>query len=131
MELDITDFFLSANPRYYSASAAELGDDAGRITWENAVDAADEWILLKDEETRQAFRDFVREFGAWSDDEISAWSDVELNALCLQFISGDIRESGLADGGTWEQYAVDAESGRVSSRLFRDDAGRVYFDIGN
>jgi hypothetical protein len=86
------------------------------------------------EEKRAAFRDFVRSSGGWDDDEINAWSDSELNALCLQWIAGDIREAcsdckGDTAGFDWEEYEVGAQTGRHSSRLYRAADGSVYFDI--
>lgn len=130
-ELDITDFFNRAHHRSYSASEAENGKGAGAVTWANAVDAADEWPLLQTEEQRQQLRIYLRGFGAWSDEEITAWTDAELTALCIQLVAGDIRESGLLAGRTWEQYEVDAQSGHVAGRMYRGDNGRVYFDIGD
>lgn len=133
MELNITDFFNNARPSYYAASAAELGDDAGRITWANAVDAASQWPdWLNTEDDRDEFRAYVRTFGAWGDDEIAAWSDDELTALLIQMISGDIRESGLQDGTSWEEYQADAEAGRVSSNLYRvEGTGGIFYSIGS
>lgn len=131
MELNITKFFNEARPSCYSASAVEIGNDAGRITWENAVDAAEEYNLLDDDAKRNAFRKFAADFGAWSEEEIAAWTDAELNALLIQFISGDMREGGFDSGATWEEYEEAAQAGRVSSRLFRGDDGQVFFDLGD
>ena len=39
-ELDVTAIVASIAPRDYSASVAELGNDAGRITWEAACEDA-------------------------------------------------------------------------------------------
>ena len=131
MELDITDFFNNAAPADYSASAMELGDNAGRITWGHAVEDAPDYPLLDTDDKREAFRDFIREFGAWDNTEIAAWTDQELTALLIQFISGDMREANLDPAAPdWTQYEKDAEAGRVSSRIFRS-ANRVYFYIGN
>lgn len=136
MELDITEFFNSARPEYYSASVAELGNDAGRITWENAIDC--EFVLLKTDEEREAFRNFVRQFGDWSDGEIAAWSDEELNALCVQFVSGDMREADLHSGMTsedWADYQKRCEEGVYSGRIFggplciAEFGNRVFFSL--
>ena len=133
MELNITEFFNHARPSYYSASCAELGDDAGRITWANAVDAAGQWPdWLNTEDDREEFRAYVRTFGAWDDGEIAAWSDEELTALLIQMIAGDIRESGLQEGTSWEEYEADAEAGRVSSNLYRvEGTGGIFYHIGS
>lgn len=130
MDIDITEFYNSIEPSRYSASAMELGDNAGRITWSNACNDSSEFNLLADEDKRDAFRRFVRSNGGWNEQEISAWSDVELNALFIQWISGDIREClewDVAD--IWANYEEMSESGRVSNNLFRGDDGRIYFSL--
>lgn len=91
MEIDITRFLAEAAPMDYSASVAEIGQNAGRDTWNAAIEDSPDFMMLDDDEKRDAFRAYVRGFGAWSDEEIAAWSDVELNALFIQIISGDIR----------------------------------------
>lgn len=131
MELNITEFYNNASPRDYSASVAEIGANAGPDTWRAACDDSPDYMILDDDDKRQAMREHMRGFGAWSDAEIAAWSDTELNALLIQCIAGDIRESFLADGGTWAMYYQQAEQGIVSSRLFSDDNGQVYYTIGD
>jgi hypothetical protein len=134
MELDITDFFKTAAPADYSASAAELGQDAGRITWRHACEDSPDHMLLDTEDKRDAFRAHVKGFGAWTAEEIAARSDVELNALCLQMVSGDMREADIgpeSDAADWNRYQRDAESGRVSGRIYQGGDGRVYYYIGD
>jgi hypothetical protein len=134
MELDITRFFNEACPMDYSASRAELGQDAGKITWNAAVDDAAEYEILPDDKARDAFRDHVRDFGAWDDEEIAAWSNDELNALCMQMVAGDIREMlGVSSSGEWNwtEYEQEAEKGRISSNIYQGDDGRVYYYIGS
>lgn len=131
MDIDITAFFTEASPRDYSASAAELGQDAGRITWAHACEDAPDYDHLDDDEKRQAFREHVKEFGAWTAEEINAWTHTELNALFLQLVSGDIRRADLdTDAPDWEAYEAGAEEGRYSGNISRD-AGRVYYYLGN
>lgn len=92
MELNITHLMERKRDMiYYSASVAELGDDAGSVTWSNAMDCVEEEPLIKEEDEGE-FRDYVRTFGAWEDEEIDGWSSQECNALCLQLVAGDIRE---------------------------------------
>lgn len=134
MELDITEFFHEACPRDYSASAAEIGQDAGRITWRAAcADAPDYANLLDTEEKREAFRGFVLDSGGWSAEEIAAWSDTELVALLMQWISGDIREAGLdVETPDWSAYQEGCEASRYASRIFGGPMsadGRVYFSL--
>lgn len=132
MEIDITRFFAEACPRDYSASRAELGDSAGADTWRAANDDSEEYPLLTNDEERAAFRDYVRGFGAWSREEIAAWSDTELNALCIQMVSGDMREGNLDSKPIdWAAYEADAQAGRISGRIVRGDDGRIYFGISD
>lgn len=92
MELNITRFFNEACPMDYSASVAEIGQNAGKATWQAACEDSSDYMILDSQEKREAFRAYVKGFGAWEETEIQAWNDIELNALLLQFIAGDIRE---------------------------------------
>ena len=132
MQIDITHFFTGGTPRHYFASASELGQFAGQITWGNAARDASTWQILADDAAREAFRAFVESSGGWSAEEIRAWGPDYLAALALQWVSGDIRESGLdtfQHPRAWADYEARAESGACHSRIFRDETGRVYWDI--
>lgn len=132
-ELDITELFNSICPRDYFASVAEIGNNAGQVTWAAACEDAADYSLLDSDEKRETFRRHVKGFGAWDDEEIRAWTDNELNALLLQMISGDMRESGLDQRPVdWEQYQRDCESGQCGGRIFggpMSTNGRVYYCI--
>jgi len=135
MELDITAFFNAAAPMDYSASVAEIGASAGPDTWRAACDDSDDYPILDTAEKRDAFRAFVRSAGAWSDGEIAAWSDAELNALCIQWIAGDMREpvgfelSADTTPQEWAEYEAQASAGQASGRIYRADDGAVYFYV--
>lgn len=131
MELDITDFFNNAAPMDYSASVAEIGRNAGADTWSAAIEDSGGYPLLQTEEQREAFRAFVKSSGGWTEDEIAAWTDTELNALCIQWVSGDMRENDLSPGTTdndWAKYEANENTGHS---IFRGDNGRVYFYVGS
>ena len=131
MEIDITTFFKDAAPMDYSASVAEIGNNAGRATWQAACDDSEDFMLLDSDEKREEFRRYVKTFGAWSEDEIAAWSNIELNALLIQMISGDIREADLdTDDPDWDKYQEDSEAGRISGRIFKADDSKIYYYIG-
>jgi hypothetical protein len=130
VELDITHFFESADAFEYSASAAELGQNAGKITWSAAVRDSAEYPLLDTPEKVEEWKDDVRGFGAWEDEEIDAWSVEECNALLIQFISGDIRDMESLCGDDWEEYGRLSERGTVSGRMYRGDDERIYFYVG-
>ena len=63
MEIDITAFFKNSDPWQFSASKAEIGQNAGSITWNNAKQEASESPLLTTEEQLQALRDHVQGMG--------------------------------------------------------------------
>ena len=119
MDINITSFFNNAAPMDYSASVAEIGRDAGLSTWQAANEDSPDYFMLDTDEKREAFRNHVKGFGAWSDEEIAAWSDVELNALFIQLVSGDMREAGLDEKPVdWEAYQEKAEEGNCSGNIY-------------
>lgn len=128
MELKITKFFTETCPRDYHASVAEIGADAGAATWQAAVDDSPDYMILDTGEKRDAFRSFVKYSGCWNAEEIAAWNDTELNALCLQWIAGDIRESMYLENAPidWAAYEKD-ENERHS--IFKGNDGEIYFCI--
>lgn len=129
MELEITDFFNRCTPQKYAASVAEEGEFAGHITWRNALnDGKTMFNLLDNDEKSKAFRAFVKSSGGWSDKEIQAWTNAELNALAMQWIAGDIRESMYLEKHPidWSAYEED-ENERHS--IFRSEDGKIYFSI--
>jgi len=130
LEINITQFITETCPRDYSASCAEMGDNAGALTWSHAVEDSTEWNFLDTEDKRDAFRAFVCELGGWTEAEIAAWSDVELNALCIQWIAGDIRECLEWEvDDVWANYQEMAEAGQVNSNLYRAEDGSVYWSV--
>jgi len=134
MEINITRFFNEASPMDYSASVAEIGNNAGADTWRSACDDSQDYMMIDDDEKREAFRDYVKEFGAWTGEEIAAWSDIELNALFIQLVAGDMREAGIKPCSTdddWREYRNDVEVGHFSGNIWRDDTGEVFYYIGN
>lgn len=137
MDIDITRFFREAAPMDYCASVAEIGWNASRDTWRAACDDAPDYAdLLDTEDKRDAFRAFVKGFGAWDDAEIHAWDRRQLTALFMQFVAGDIREACLDDNppeesveSMWQSYDERAHAGQCAGRIYRGDDGRVYFTL--
>lgn len=132
MEINITNFFTQATPSTYSASQHELGENAGTITWNNAMAAVGEHLMLDTSAKVSALRDYARGLGAWDDLEIDEWSVQECNALLIQMISGDIRETPdmTQDSWDWEAYARMAEEGTVASRLSKGVDDQIYYYLG-
>lgn len=130
MEINVTKFFRDAPEDWaaYSGSRMEHGDKVAEITWHNACDAAGDFNLLDTDEKRDAFRQELKDMGfSEADDE---HTDRELNALFVQCIAADIRESGLdTSNPDWKEYQRGAEAGRYSGRLFVADCGESIGDI--
>lgn len=89
MEIDIT-HLLEEDMFPFAHSRMEGGDNAGPDTWNAALNGPRP--LLNTPEEFQAFRDHVKGYGAWSQEEINGWDDNECQALFLQMIAGDVRE---------------------------------------
>lgn len=130
MELDVTHMLDDCDEMpFLSNSIAELGPDAGKITWDNSVEYAKRRPLLITEDDKFEARRWLRGFGAWDAEEIAAWSEDELNALVVQFIAGNIREMEHFDSE--EEYFEAEREGHVSGGLSKGDDGRWYFYLGN
>jgi len=126
MELDVTHMVEDVDDMpMLSGSRAELGNDAGRITWNNSVSYGKDRPLLTSDDMRDAARAHFREYGAWTQEEIDAWSEAELQGIMCQDVAAAIREMESFD--TYEEYEA---SDQVSSRLCRGDDGRWYFYLG-
>lgn len=122
-DINITRLINDADPFAFSHSIAEGGKNAGPETWAAANAEAEERPLL-DVGDRDAVRDFFAGFGAWGPEEIAAWSSAELDALVLQYASGDLREvqdlcpgDGLG-GIDWAEAEELAQAGTISGRLY-------------
>lgn len=137
MEIDITNFVRESEPYEFSASVMELGKDAGKITWNNAKAEAALHPLISNDDEIDAFRAWIKEFGAWDADEIAAWNSDECNALLIQFISGDLRElqqlcsSDGDDAIDWTAAQKLSEHGAIGGRIYPGDDGRIYFYLGS
>lgn len=89
MEINITSL-LETDMFEFSHSRAEGGENAGQNTWNAALKGPR--LLLQTPEEFEAFRDYVKGFGAWDEEEIAAWDENECQALFLQMIAGDVRQ---------------------------------------
>lgn len=131
MEIDITGFFKSAETWKFSGSIATHGPDAGPRTWNAAKQEASREPLLKTEAEMNAMRHWAYDTGAWEREEIAAWSAEDVNALFIQLISGDMRETGLDaidfdDAEAWAKYEKWCEN--QSGSLYKNGE-RVYYDL--
>lgn len=118
-EIDVS-FILSpfVLPKTMSASASELGPDAGKITWANCLDVAEcAPSMLVTDENRDDVRDHFAAYGAWKREEINAWTDRELSALIWQEVAADMRYFTEHCKGSLAKYEEDCHQGRISGRL--------------
>lgn len=131
LEIDVS-FLLTEDAGQFSASRAELGDNAGRITWQNACNAVDQ-ISLTPEEILEA-KDYIRTWGAWEDEEIDSWTDEGTKALIIQSAAGDYREaesccwSDDLNDIDWEAYYKKAHEGSIPGNLYFAD-GKLYLSF--
>jgi hypothetical protein len=131
-EIDVTKFVMNEQPEHYSASRAELGDNAGRITWSAAMREAEHKPLLTAPEHFDALRQWAKETGAWDAAERAAWSDDDCNALFIQIISSDMRDMGLDDCFVDEfDYEAWCEKHDGGGSLYPGDNGRWYYYLGS
>lgn len=97
---NVTRMFDYIAPEYVSGSQAELGDQAGRLTWDNALriaDAHERWLLCGVDLACEGVREMAGGMGAWEDNEIAAWSERECLAFFVQSVASEIRTSLGAD----------------------------------
>ena len=131
-EIDVTPLLASPgfDPWDCSNSRANLGQDAGKLTWQASQRAASSLVLSEGQ--KEAFRDFVRSSGGWDDEEIASWTEADLTALCVQWVSGDVRESfgddlpGDPSEWDWVEYLHMADNGSVASTLYLHD-GKLFW----
>lgn len=127
MELNITEFFNNECPRDFSASCAEIGQDAGRVTYSAAKETAPEYNFLDTPEKQEAYRENLRSLGFG--DDADKFSALELNAIFLQDISASIRDFEIDGGIDWSEYYELSEQGVLSGALFQANDGRIYFSF--
>jgi hypothetical protein len=131
MEIDITHMIEEADEMIeLSGSCAEHGQNAGTITWNNSLAYGRERPLLRTDEERDAARKHMREYGAWSTEEIAAWSESELQGIICQDVANAIREMEEVAKGDYAEYRRLCELGICSGRLYRDD-NRWHFYLGS
>lgn len=124
MDINVTPFINEHlhNMSKFSDSVFNSGlDNIGEITWNNANDVAEELILVDD---RNELESHFVEYGAWTAEELAAMSLIELNALLIQFVSSDYRE-------TYEDLEEDKSPNEETMRsLYKSDDGNWFYYLG-
>lgn len=94
IKANVTRMFSNIDPCNVSASKAELGPSAARLTWDNAMRIAGQapsWLESPIEDACEAMRAWAKESGGWEPEEIAEWSEQECLALFVQNIAGELR----------------------------------------
>ena len=150
MEINLSSFLRDCGElSQFSGSVAELGDNAGKLTWDNCcefvtdrplltVENVNAWrvdrsgekpvaVKMTLDEIHQTARDYLADFGAWSRSEIASWSIDELNAIIWQDACNSLREREpfLADEDELAEYEESC-----GGRLFEDEDGDTWFYCG-
>ena len=123
MEINVTK--LMAQPTdlaTLSGSVMELGENAGAITWQNALKRADRQPLLQRSQIDKA-RDYFAMFGAWDDKELRSMGHVHINALLIQMVAGDAREYLAAE----EANELEEYNESCGGSLYQSDDGTEWF----
>lgn len=130
MEINVTHMVDDADSMIdLSGSVMEHGENASKITWNNALDYGRNHPLLTTDDERDDARNHFAAFGAWSRDDIAAWSDDELQAITCQDVAAAIREmNDISDD--YAHYERLCEEGVCDGRLFRGIDGEWYFQLG-
>jgi hypothetical protein len=128
MELDITPLFADKLDAFLiSGSQWELGANAAKITWQTAMNAAEEFPLITDENKAEVIS-WLRSWGAWSLKELEGFSRQELGALVWQFAATDLRENwtqlDIEDGDEEALAGLDIEG----SNIFFSE-GKFFFQL--
>lgn len=130
MEIDITGLIeafesYAESAKSFSDSIANSGlSNIGQVTWRNAVKAAVRYMYVNDA-NRDSFISWLAEFGAWDWEELEAQADVEINAMFLQFVSGDYQERRrAAERGELVEYEENH-----GGRLYQS-ADRWFYYVG-
>lgn len=136
VELKITKLFKAICPSDYSASRAEIGNEAGADTWRAACEDSEDYSdLLEPEGAKQALIDHLTDMGYSESGELSIDDTETLTALLLQLVSGDMRNfigfGETAESWGWDEYEYECAAGTCSCRLFKGVDDEIYYYLGS
>lgn len=100
IKINVTKLFEHREPWDCSNSVANLGDQAGRLTWQCATECAENYQSWLESPLPDALDDILadaRETGAWDDEELNDWSVDDCLAYLVQCIAADLRLLGSDD----------------------------------
>ena len=129
MEINITKLVFDGETWDLAGSVATHGSNAARMTYQNALAAAEDSPILDTEEKLDALRDHMRGYGAWENSEIDEWTAQKCNAIFLQHVTLTMREMGLEDDPEnfdWDEYEADEGA---AHDIFKGSDGEIYISI--
>ncbi len=133
MELNVTDYLDNVDLWYVSNSVNNLGDNAAQITWARALEAADDYQWVTDENQEEVIEYFLG-YGAWNREELESSGNRGLSAMICQEIASEIREFSNdgwdTDSWNWDEYEEAAHNGQLRGNLFKHEDD-IYFQFGN
>lgn len=136
--IPIGTFWAEFCPSDYSASMAEIGQQAGPDTWRAAMDDAEDWPILSDAAALDSFLTQCESSGAWTNEDLQRMTPQEIKALALQWLAGDMRDILQLPFGVrvdpaavdWDAVQARCEGGQCSGSIFPGDDGMVYWTVG-
>jgi hypothetical protein len=132
IKADVSVMFAAREPWDCSNSIANLGDQAGRLTWECALEVAADagkWLLSDRADALAGIVEWAHDTGAWDEEETAKWSDEDCLALFVQNVASDLREWLDSDNQelessvhTYETTDWDKESGSPTGHYYIEAA---------
>lgn len=119
---------LDVDCRRLSGSVAELGENAGEITWRNSMEMGKRFPVVTADQIDE-LRDYYADFGAWEREEIDAWTFEEMNGMVTQEAAAEKRELDRFE--TTADYHEAAERGTVSGNIYFDDEGNMFIQLSH
>jgi hypothetical protein len=100
IRVNVSRMFELWEPWDVSNSVANLGPNAARHTWDNALSVAKSrrsWLRSPVKSTVEAVKEYAKALGAWDDSEIDSWDTDHALAFLVQEVASDMRENGFDD----------------------------------
>lgn len=126
MELCITELINHPeyDPRYISGSVFELGKDAAKTTWQNALDMAEKIQHTDLGKALLECRSIISNYFFNSTDltweELNNQCPLEYIAYCIQWITGDYREA----------LDLDEDDPNYPGHIYKTEDGNFYYYFG-
>jgi hypothetical protein len=129
IRVNVSRMFELWEPWDVSNSVANLGPNAARHTWDNALSVAKSrrsWLRSPVKSTVEAVKEYAKALGAWDDSEIDSWDTDHALAFLVQEVASDMRENGFDDDRDFASFArrVNAEPENGVTRYSYRSTGR-------